>query len=551
MSASPAGTLARLEGRAGLLLLAITALVYAPTLGAGFVWDDGPLIVENPLIAGGGSVADHFRSELWEPTPARESVTGYYRPLFTLSLALDHAIAGMAPAVFHAVSVAWHLVAVGLLYRLARRLGVSAAAAAVGAGVFALHPAQVETVAFVSARSELLAATALFGTLLLAGDPGPLRPGRLVAAAGLALAGMLCKETAVTAPVALAMWTAAAGRRVPAWAVAGPLLAVAGWWAMRASAGIELPASASSERLGAALAPTLAFYARSLIWPVGLIPGAHLEWPEPVPWGFLVPAGLLLGGLVFVGGRRALGSLGLGALWLAPSLGAVAAVGLVSDRYLYLPLAGLGLAVAVAVERAAPAVRAAAVAVPLSLGVGSFATLPAWADDLRFWLAAVERHPQPYTWSGMGEALEQVGRYDAAAEWYRKATQPPEPRQVTCFKLTALQLERGDPAGAVAEGERGLAAGCAPSPELLAPLALAYAAVGRWDDAESTAGEVGADPTGKAVVVRVAAAARRGDLQPLYTEGGDRVAALARQVAWLLDRAGEAEAAQRVRDAAP
>lgn len=550
MSTAPAGTLARLEGRAGWLLLAITALVYAPALGAGFVWDDFPLIVDNPLITGGSEAADHFRFEMWEPTPAPGILVGYYRPLFTLSLALDHALVGTNPALFHAVSLAWHLVAVGLLYRLARRLGASAAAAAVGAGVFALHPAQVETVAWVSARSDLLAANALFGTLLLVGNSGPPRLAHIVAATGVALAGMLSKETAVTAPVALAMWTATLGRRVSARALAGPVVAVVWWWAIRASAGVDFPTSATPERLSAALAPALAFYARALLWPVGLIPGTHLDWPEPVPWGFLVLAGLLLVGLVFGGGRRALGALGLGAVWLAPSLGAVGVVGLVGDRYLYLPLAGLGLAVAVAVDRTAPAVRAAAGAVPLSLGVSTLVTVPPWADDLSLWLAAVKRHPQPATWAALGDALQRRGQLDAAAEWFRKATQPPKPNQGICFRLTLLQLERDDLAGVVAEGERGLAAGCDPSPELLAPLALAYAVLGRWDEAESTANEVDADPTGKAVVVRVAAAARRGDLQPLFDEGGNRVEALAPQVAWVLERAGEVEAAQRVRDAA-
>lgn len=535
--------------RGGWVLLAVTALVFAPTLDAGFVWDDTPLIVKNPLITGPGGVADHFRQDLWEPTPAWEGATGYYRPLFTLGLALDHALVGLSPGLYHFVSVAWHLVAVHLLHGLLRKGGATEAGALVGAGLYALHPAQVETVAFISARSETLAAAGLFGVLHLLGGEERVTPARVLGGGLLALAAMLCKETALTAPLVLAVWVLGQGRRPRLVTLAGPALAVVAWYLLRRAAGVELPANASVARFMETSGPALVLYAKTLLAPWPLIPGTHLDWPPPIPWAL---GGLAAGVLLALGGlarRAGAAGLTLAGLWLLPSLGAVAAVGLVSDRYLHLPLAGLGLVVAAVVDRCPLPWRALAVALPLVLGVTSFATLPPWHDDLRFWYTATLHHPQPYTWTGMAKVLELAGRHDAAADWYRRATQPPKPRQQACFNLTSLQLQRGDPAGAVSEGERGLAAGCAPSPELLAPLALAYAAVGRWGEAEVTAMEVDADPTGKAVVVRVAAAARRGDLEPLRAAGGTRVGELAAQVVWLLEQAGEQEAAAAVRAA--
>jgi hypothetical protein len=95
-----------------------------------------------------------------------------------------------------------------------------------------------------------------------------------------------------------------------------------------------------------------------------------------------------------------------------------------------------------------------------------------------------------------------------------------------------------------------LSRGCARSPELLAPTALGLALGGRWDEALSLANEVERDPTGKAVLVRLAGAVRAGDTDPLRQmaaaspEGGR----LIEMVAALLDAAGEAEAARWARD---
>jgi hypothetical protein len=82
-------------------------------------------------------------------------------------------------------------------------------------------------------------------------------------------------------------------------------------------------------------------------------------------------------------------------------------------------------------------------------------------------------------------------------------------------------LRRGLPKQAITAGEEALEAGCEPSAELVAPLALAYALTGDWGKALQRSAKVGADPTGKAILARLAAQAAMGDVQPLSEATAD------------------------------
>ena len=97
--------------------------------------------------------------------------------------------------------------------------------------------------------------------------------------------------------------------------------------------------------------------------------------------------------------------------------------------------------------------------------------------------------------------------------------------------------------------------GCEPSPELVAPLALAHALVGDWDAAIRRSTSVGRDPTGKAVVANLAARAATGDVDPLRIAVGAASkaegASLRAQVMQVLDYGGaDVEAIARALDGA-
>jgi tetratricopeptide (TPR) repeat protein len=219
--------------------LAIAAAATVPFLGAVAAppfLDDGWAALQNPLVWRLGNAGRIFRELYGFAGPP--SVRGPYRPLTTLTYALDWALHGSWMPGWHLVNLALHAVASLLVAALAGRLARAAAPAAAPriallAGLlFAVHPAHIEAVVTVFGRTDLLATALSLVALLLAlraggprrareGTSGP-RPaseprcdadgsrrrregvlskalGVLGAAAALA-AAMLAKEAAVVVP---------------------------------------------------------------------------------------------------------------------------------------------------------------------------------------------------------------------------------------------------------------------------------------------------------------------------------------------------------------
>ena len=79
------------------VVLGLVAVCYLPTLRAGFVWDDIPLVVQNQITGDLKNLPRFFQEDLWAATPGQDGGTGYYRPLMLLSLALDRAIFDSGP----------------------------------------------------------------------------------------------------------------------------------------------------------------------------------------------------------------------------------------------------------------------------------------------------------------------------------------------------------------------------------------------------------------------------------------------------------------------
>jgi len=154
------------RARDALVLLAIllaTAAVYGRALSGELVYDDRLLIARNPLIADLANLPRLFTSGYWDFLDLKEAqYIGYWRPLTAIVQALLWPIAGSRPLPYHAACLAIHLGAVAAAYGIARRLSASAWLAGATALLFALHPAHVESVAWISALND-----PLFGCLAL------------------------------------------------------------------------------------------------------------------------------------------------------------------------------------------------------------------------------------------------------------------------------------------------------------------------------------------------------------------------------------------------
>ncbi len=134
------------------LIAAAALLVYGQSLGNQFLqWDDDLLITGNPIVT------SHF------PATVAKAFTSYdpelYIPLTFLSFQIEHAIVGIQPLLYHADNLLLHILCASLVFFLLQRLGISRMASSAGALLFAVHAVNVETVAWVSARKDLLATT--------------------------------------------------------------------------------------------------------------------------------------------------------------------------------------------------------------------------------------------------------------------------------------------------------------------------------------------------------------------------------------------------------
>ena len=499
---------------ARVLLIAAMLAVFLPLVSGDFVWDDHLLVVDNSLTDSLANAVAMFQTDLWGSTPVPEPEPGYYRPLMLVDLALTRAIAGLDPGAHRFHNLLWHGLAVVLLVRLLDRLKVSRMAATIGAAVFAVHPVQVEAVGFVAARNDPMAAAWMLLALLLLSKHRP-SLGALVGGAAAACAAMLCKESVAFAPIVL-MCTSRVrwggwGTFMAHVAMIGGLAAafVLRWWA-----GVGAPAQADAAHLKAFSGPALALYLDKLIWPMAEAPVIHLAWEPVIPWALAGCAAVLLAVLAWTGGTLARCGLIVAGLGLAPAFAAVAHVGAVVDRYMYLPMVGVAWMVASVMHQGWRQI--VGVGTVFACVIVSSMQVPIWANDGTLWKASIERAPSGYAMGALARWLEDQGEAVQAAHWYREAVvHPPRPFHESCYNVTRIQLKLGDPEAAIVVGREAEQAGCEVTPELVAPVALAHALVGEWDESLSQASRLDEDPTGKALIARLASQAALGDVQPL------------------------------------
>ena len=180
------------------LLVAATLASYAPTFSAGFVdIDDADYVPENDAVKAGLGVD----GVVWAFT---DSHAGNWFPLTWISHMADVELFGIEPTGHHAMNVAFHVANALLLFLALASITGEWAPSFVVAGLFALHPANVESVAWISQRKTTLAT--LFGILAIWSYARYARAGKrssyVLSLASFALS-LLSKQMFVTLPFAL------------------------------------------------------------------------------------------------------------------------------------------------------------------------------------------------------------------------------------------------------------------------------------------------------------------------------------------------------------
>jgi tetratricopeptide (TPR) repeat protein len=185
----------------GLTLLVLVLVAYLPAVSGGFIWDDDAHLTENPCIVGPLGLKD-----IWTSAHARIC------PLVQTTFWLEYRLWGRNPLPYHVVTILLHAAAALVLWRVLRILRVPGAW--LGAALWALHPVQVESVAWITEMKNtqsglfFLLAVLLFCQSRLAA-PGQNRAGRpgfyyslTLVFAALALAS---KSSTVILPLILAL----------------------------------------------------------------------------------------------------------------------------------------------------------------------------------------------------------------------------------------------------------------------------------------------------------------------------------------------------------
>jgi len=431
------------------LLLPVATIVVAamtifwPVLRGGWLWDDNVDITENPITQSAGGL----RSIWFEPGTQPD----YYPVKASVQWAQWH-LFGSHTLGYHVTNLVLHIVSALLVWRLFHQLGLKLAW--LGGLIFAIHPALVESVAWIAELKNTLAMPffLLSAIFYLKYDQHRRRTDHFFSL-GLFLMAMLTKPSMVMWPVALLLYAwwrrgrigsndlkASAPFFVISLLLGVATLAMASWYKYLHHQGADaIPLGGFFSRM-ALMGLTLAFYFGKAVWPAGLLP-VYPQWPvnppslrEFLPWP-------VLGGLLFwfwtkrqSWGRDVLLGLGFFLLMLAPFSGIMPAsfmfVTWVMDHFLYIPILGLiGLVIA-GLDQAArwmpqPARYGGIGLVAMMLGamiMESRSYAKNFASEETLWTYTLAHDPGCWeAHDNLGIALFQKGEVDEAIGHFQKA----------------------------------------------------------------------------------------------------------------------------------
>ena len=494
------------------VLLAVSWALYAGTLGYDFTnWDDPDTVAENPYIRSAGRLGAVF-----DPREAGTSgIPGVYRPVWTLSYAVDYALGGMNPRVFHAHNVLLHSLNSVAVYILALALGLGAFPALVAGLFFAAHPVHVEAVAWISGRNELLLTFFFLLAFLLArfraGLDGRPRMGMLLLSMLFLVLALLSKITAAVFVFVLygayrwfrtddresSCGRVCALRHVP-YLLLSALIAAIEVFVARPGVVVQTGTEGSRAATLLTIPKLVLTYLSSLVWPLGLAPRYDTRFFQNVSAGFLLTAiGLLavLAAAVWIARRSRV--FGLSAWWFAwtllPASNLVMLSTFRADRFLYLPSVAFSLAAALLFRRAWKrprslfgTARLLAVAIPALLVFHAGVTLDQtrmWRSGTALWENTVERSPGDYmAWHNLGAAHQETGRTDDALRALQRSVDL-NPNWAKSRSNLGQALARS---GRTEEAERHLRRAMDLDPAYAPPyasLGILYAQAGRFPEA--------------------------------------------------------------------
>jgi tetratricopeptide (TPR) repeat protein len=458
-----------------LTVMAVCAGAFALSWRQGFVnWDDQTNFIENSSI----------REVSWEAVAWAFTTRhmGHYQPINWLTFLTDNALFGLNPQAFHRTQSVLHGITAVMIFlltlRLLERARISSArvrtlAAAIATICWGVHPLRVESVAWASARTDVLATlfytAAVFVYVGHRSTSPPISTLRLLAVTALYVLALLSKVLAITLPVVLIVLDVYLGRlswppwkdpekarraileKLPMLAIAVAAALSAFWAGEKAVAALE---QKTAEWRISALAVGLVFPLYKTLVPVWLSP----LYEYPVRFGFTHPTVILFAALfaVFVIGAilihrkcpACVAAMSCYLIILFPVSGLLQrGPQMAADRYSYLATVPILVLTAAGISWVLPRF-------PRTTGLGlagMFIALLAltniqvkrWGDSFTLWRHAIALDPSNATaHDGLAAALARAEQLDEAERHY-KAALAFQPLQHTArFGLANIQREK-------------------------------------------------------------------------------------------------------------
>jgi tetratricopeptide (TPR) repeat protein len=427
-----------------IILAAVTIFAYRPAWHGGFIWDDDAYVTNNELLTAPDG--------LWRIWFSFDSPSQYFPLVYTIFRA-ERALWGLNPTGYHWTNILLHVANALLVWRLLARLNVPGAW--LGGAIFALHPVQVESVAWITERKNVLMGFFFLLTLLAWVAFIDQRTRRrwlfYVLALILYALALSAKTTACTLPAALLLilWLEKKPinrkriLQVAPFVLLGLGMGLLTLWWERYHQGTSralFPFLGPVERILVA-SRAVWFYLGKLIWPSKLTfiyPRWQIAPPNPLDYAWLL-AGVALSALIYFARHRAGRGIEVAAVFfvatLAPVLGFIMLYTFrytfVADHYQYLacigPIALLSAGattLASAVKKADRVIFGGALCLLAVLAILTWRQSGMYAGMEVLWRTTLARNPDSWmAHNNLGIALFQKGEIDEAIAHYRTTLQ--------------------------------------------------------------------------------------------------------------------------------
>jgi protein O-mannosyl-transferase len=456
-----------------LLLVIVTMLAYLPAWNGTPIWDDDAHLTKQELRSLQGL------GRIW----TQPSATQQYYPLVHTMFWVEHQLWGDWPAGYHLLNILLHCASALLLVRILRQLQIPGAWLA--AAIFALHPIQAESVAWISELKNMLSGVFYFGSVLAFLKFDRTRnPASYAVALVLFVFGLMSKTVIATLPAAILIifwwkrgqlsWKRDFLPLIPFF-VLGTAAGLFTAWMERSLIGAEGADFNYSiiERFLIA-GRVIWFYLGKLIWPLDLI-FVYPRWrvSQTVWWQYLYPAAALLWLVVLMWLSRRWRAPLAGVLFfvvtLFPVLGFLNVYpfrySLVADHFQY--LAGLGIITLVAAGIALllelgrhwkqPTGYLLCIAFLASLAILTWGQSAMYTNIETLWQTTIERNPKAWmAHNNLGTVLLQKGRVDEAIVHFRKALEIETDHPDAQANLGSALLQKGELDEAIAQYYKSL-----------------------------------------------------------------------------------------------